>query len=803
VEKTPKPNYRLKRQRELRGWSQKEVADRIDTNTFTVSRWERGEAIPSPYYRTKLCNLFGMNAYELDFIGDKMDATDEHSSHQPPSVNNDDNSPLTVARPPNVPDEPGLLPPPHVPRIWTIPHAHNPFFTGREHLLALLHQRLSTARTAALTQAQTLYGLGGIGKTQAAVEYAFRHGDDYTHALWMHAASRESLVADFVALAALLDLAEQDEQDQQRVVAAVKGWLAAHAGWLLILDNADDLPLAQEFLPTRHQGSLLFTTRAQAAGALAASIEVEPLTPQEGTLLLLRLSKRLDMDTPLEQAQAEDRAEALRIVREVDGLPLALVQAGTYVEETGCSLADYLRLYATHRKDLLARRSRLLLDYSETVATTWSLSFQQVEQANPAAAELLRFCTFLAPDAIPEELLASGAAELGAVLGAAAADPFQLNEALAVLRRYSLLQRTSSTHMLSIHRLVQAVLKESMDQQTQRAWAERTVRAVNAAFPEADDGPDEKQPYYLQYYVSHVQECAMLIKEYHLYFPEAARLLFQAGVFLHFHGLYAQSHSLHQQALAVREQVFGSNHPAVAESLNALALRSRFQGDYEQAERFHQQALAIREKMLGPNHPATAQSLNNLGVLYRTQSKYEQAEPLLHRALIISEQSLGSEHSDTLFALINLAKLYIEQRKYEDAEPLAKQALATSERVLEPGHHIIAQSLNLRARLSYEQRNYEQAETLWKRALALVEKTFGLEHPSTAERLNNLAELYLAQGRLTQAESLCRRALSICEHILGSEHPDTITYRQHLSRIVSKKEAEQANGHYPPAPPGR
>src|SRR5438445_13431867 len=121
------------------------------------------------------------------------------------------------------------------------------------------------------------------------------------------------------------------------------------------------------------------------------------MTRKEGDMQMLHRSKEQDMDPPLSQPQAEARAEALRIVREMDGLPLALVQAGTYVEETGCSLADYLRLYATHRTDLLARRSRLFLDYPETVATTWSLSFQQVEQANPAAAELLRFCAFLAP----------------------------------------------------------------------------------------------------------------------------------------------------------------------------------------------------------------------------------------------------------------------------------------------------------------------------------------------------------------------------------------------------------------------
>src|SRR5205085_502200 len=171
-----------------------------------------------------------------------------------------------------------------------------------------------------------------------------------------------------------------------------------------------------------------------------------------------------------------DRAAAERIVKEMDGLPLALVQAGAYVEETGCSLMDYLSLYATHRKELLARRSGLTLDYPETVATTWSLSFQLIEQQSSAAAEVLRFCAFLAPDAIPEELLNRGAAELGPVLGAAARDPFTLNEALEVLRRYSLVQRDGSTQMLRIHRLVQIVLRECMDQETQRAWAEWAVR---------------------------------------------------------------------------------------------------------------------------------------------------------------------------------------------------------------------------------------------------------------------------------------------------------------------------------------
>ncbi|HYK85735.1 MAG TPA: tetratricopeptide repeat protein [Ktedonobacteraceae bacterium] len=739
------PNSRLHDAREERGWSQPELAAKIGTNFVAISRWENGLTFPSAYFRKKLCEVFDKTLAELD-----------------------------------------LIPPSSVPRIENVPITRNPFFTGRTQLLSLLYERLSTARTAMLTQPQALFGLGGIGKTQTAAEYAFRYGDEYTHVFWVLAATRETLVADVVTLAELLDLPEKDEQDQQKIVAAVKRWLATHEGWLLVLDNADDLLLAREFLPTNHKGYILYTTRAQAAGAIAASVEVEKLNVQDGSLLLLRWAKRLDIDMPLNHAKTEDRAAAERIVMEMDGLPLALVQAGAYIEETGCSLTDYLSHYATHRKDLLARRSPLFFDYPETVATTWSLSFQQVEQESPAAADVLRLCAFLAADVIPEELLMRGAAELGDAPGSLIADAFKLNEALEVLRRYSLIRRDSNAHTLSIHRLVQIVLKESLNEETQRAWAERTVRVVNAAFPEANYGSSTNY----QYYLPHAQECATLIAHYHLHFPEAAQLLYEAGAVLYFHGFYPQSQSLHQQALAIREQVLEPDHPATAESLNILGMLSRIEGDDGQAEQYHRQALAIREKILGPKHLATAFSLNNLGVLYRIQEKYEQAEQFLVQALTIREQLLGSEHPETLLTFINLAKLYSEQGKYEQSERLLQQTLVSSTRALEPEHPLIAQNLNVLARLYYEQGDNERAEILWMQSLAILEKSLGPEHSATAERLNDIAELYVAQGLYTEAQSYCQRAISICEKTLGPEHPDTITYRKHLTRIRNKKEAE-------------
>src|SRR5437660_909689 len=151
--KTDRPfplNARLRDARLDSGWSQGQLAEKIKTTSVNISRWENGLTFPTPYFRQQLCEVFGKTPVEL-----------------------------------------GLLPPSQVARIWNVPIAHNPFFTGREDLLALLHKRLSTLRTAAITQA--LYGLGGIGKTQTAAQYAFRHSDEYTHVFWMRAASRETL----------------------------------------------------------------------------------------------------------------------------------------------------------------------------------------------------------------------------------------------------------------------------------------------------------------------------------------------------------------------------------------------------------------------------------------------------------------------------------------------------------------------------------------------------------------------------------------------------------------------------------
>jgi hypothetical protein len=299
---------------------------------------------------------------------------------------------------------------------WNVPYLHNPFFTGREELLKQLHDNLTQNKAAALNQAQAIHGLGGIGKTQTAVEYAYRCREDYRYVLWVNAATRDELITSFDALAALLNLPERQEQDRTKIVVAVKQWFTTHHGWLLIVDNADDLAMAGDFLPTGGKGHLLLTTRAHAIGPLANGIEVEKLDSQQGMLLLLRRARVLALDVPLDDAPPEDRTAAEAIVQEMDVLPLALDQAGAFIEETGCSVSGYLDRYRQRQDLLLKRRGGTGKDHPEPVATTWSLSIERVEKLDPLAAELLRCCAFLAPDAIPEQMILDGASELDILL---------------------------------------------------------------------------------------------------------------------------------------------------------------------------------------------------------------------------------------------------------------------------------------------------------------------------------------------------------------------------------------------------
>jgi len=438
----------LRAYRKRKRLTQKQLAQVLETHTNTISSWELGTYLPQTRGLVlELARHLGLNDQETRQL---LEAS------------------LTALSP-----------------YWHLPSPRNPFFTGRQDILETLHQCLSTHQAS-----YVLHGLGGIGKTQIAVEYAYRHAQEYTAIFWIGAETPESITSSFLSIATLLGLPERQVSDQGRIAPAVRHWLSTHRQWLLIWDNVEDLDLLSSSLPPARQGAMLFTTRRQTLGTLAQGVELQPMMEEEGSLFLLRRARLLAPTAPLEQLkQLAQRtpfeyAAARELVAAMDGLPLALDQVGAYVQETPCSLADYLKLYQTRGAELLKRRGEVVIDHPALVVTTWSISFEKVEQANAAAAALLRVCAFLHPDAIPEELFVEGAALLGERPGPVAADAFLWHEAIRAASAYSLLKRNTEEHTLSLHRLVQAVLRERMSEQERELWQQRAIRMLNACFPE-------------------------------------------------------------------------------------------------------------------------------------------------------------------------------------------------------------------------------------------------------------------------------------------------------------------------------
>lgn len=364
---------RLRRERERHHWTQEYLAAQIGGSAISVIRWEKGQVRPHADMLKALIDLFGK---PIEAWG--------------------------VSRA----------------RVWTIPYLRNLYFTGRERILARLHTNLGEHNIVAVSQARAISGLGGIGKTQTALEYAYRYAEEYDLVLWVRADSREALLQQFAGLAVHFGLPNHADADQHRLAHAVKHWLETQCDevWLLIFDNVEDIPLVQEFLPTRGNGAVLLTTRLHAVGKHLRKIELDKLSLEEGEQFLLA---RMGFagEQGLESLPPGEREAAVQLCRSFDGLPLALDQAAAYIEERGCTLAEYLALYQQQRADLLRRENMVdRRDYPDSVATTWLLSFEQVEQASQVAADLLRLFAFLHPDAIPEELLLQGAAELGTPL---------------------------------------------------------------------------------------------------------------------------------------------------------------------------------------------------------------------------------------------------------------------------------------------------------------------------------------------------------------------------------------------------
>ena len=770
---TFKPNKLLKAAREERAWTQEEVAEKIGSDSVSISRWERGTRTTNAYFQRKLVELFGKSIQELGFLNEMIEEIQEHL-------------------PSRELHESEL----RYPDFWNVPF-QVPLFVGREDVLERLYDTLVTGKTTALTQA--ISGLGGIGKTMTAVRYAYKHRGEYNAILWIEADSRESFISGLIQLAHELNLPEKRLKDSNRILAAVRQWMKDSTRWLLILDNVEDIAIVHELLPTARRGHVLLTTRVQATGNAIINIELDNLTQEEGALLLLRKAAILDYTALLEEASEHNRELAMHLSSLMGGLPLALDQAGAYIREQGCSLAKYLERYQTRQVDLLKWRSPNSPDgtyaYPHSVATTWSLSFEKVSQASTSATDLLSFYVFLSPDSISEDLVTIGASELGPKLQQAT-DPLVFTNTLAILRNYSLVRPNVQDSTVSIHRLVQTIFKDNMNEQTREEWATRTVRAVYKTFQSFGNASFQQR----DHYISHAQLCLKYIIDEHFVFIEAADLLISIGRYLRQRALYAQSEPFCVQALAIVEQMRAPLHQDRAVALANLGHLRREQGRYEEATTLYQETVHIWQQKPPRTGVETlhATSLSNLAHSFIEQGKLANAEQYAKQGVELIEQLPHAEPFEIAYCLSILARTYREQEKYKEAETLYRRALMLHEQQAEPDMIEVAHHLNNIASMRVAQGDYIASEPLNRRALALLEEHVGHDHPDVAQCLICLSDFYtLHEKDFTEATRLNQRALEIYKDRLGLEHPDILEPLFNLAILAQQQnQLEQAESFY-------
>jgi tetratricopeptide (TPR) repeat protein len=638
-------------------------------------------------------------------------------------------------------------------------------FTGRERLLAHLDRGLTSKRAAAaVAEARAVHGLGGVGKTHLALEYAHRHARDYDLIWWVIADQPAAIAGQLVALARRLGLPEA--ADETETVAVLLDEFRHHDRWLLVFDNAEGPDQLRAYWPPGGEGHVLVTSRNPTWAAQATAIGVDVLSRPEAVAFPRRRA-------------GVDKHAADGISAALGDLPLALEQAAAYLEATSTAPGEYLELLRD-RGPQLFRLGRPATS-EQTIATVWALSLERVKAEAPAAQDLLALCAFLAPDDLPRAVLMRHPDLLPDPLGAAVSDRVGLQQTLGALRRYSLAAVTAES--ISVHRLVQAVIRDGLDQHQQERWIAIAARLLEAAFPDPRDDPDTWSD--AAALVSHALGVVGHLENSNAYPEMAVSMLNRVGAYSRERAEYSEAKPLLERALALAEKRLGPDRPDTALSLRNLAEVLREQGDLTGAQALHDRAVRVYETCLGPDHPDTAESISYLARILRAQGDLTRARSLFERALAVYEARFGPDDSRTAWSLSNLANALYDQGDLDGARPMYERALGIDEVCFGPDHPHTAWSLDHVARVLRATGNLSRARALYERALAIHEARLGLDHPTTAWSLNHLANLLRDQGDLDAARTLHERALAIREARLGPEHHMTAWSLSDLASVLN------------------
>ncbi len=642
--------------------------------------------------------------------------------------------------------------PGNLPVLWHMPPHRNPDFSGREDLLNLIHTRLGEGHPLAL------HGLGGVGKTQLAAEFAYRYAAEYDLVWWLRAADPATFTQECLALAEALGLKLEDAaQAPTRVRRELEARARAASRWLLILDDA---PGPETWLcalipsaPGGH-GHTLITTRHPDWPGVAHEQDVRVWSKEEAAAFLAQ------------QTGLEDPAGAAALAEVLGRLPLALAQAAAYMRASGVSYAQYVTLFETRTAELWARE-RSPADYPATVATTWSVAMDRAGDT-PGARELLNLCAMLAPDDLPLDLLPPHAASLPEPLAGVAADPLKLADAAAALRRYALLQGEGGRW--AVHALVQLVARQALPPEERAAWARATVALLLAACPDDIQTNVAGWPLCARL-LPHGLSAARWAEDFGAIEGSLGALLGALGMYLQYCVVTLPgAHRLLDRALQIGEKVWGRCSPVVAVRANNVGLVLKAIGDLSGAREALERALRIDEQVYGPEHPNVAIRVNNLGSVLQDLGDLLGAQAAFERALRIDEQVYGVDHPIVAACLNNLAALLREQGDSLGARVTLGRVLCIEERMHGLDDPRVAEVLNNLGSVLCDLDDLPGAQAALERSLAISEKCYGCDHPNLVPVLSNIGLVLAERGNLLHSRSFYERAMSIGERSLGSAH---------------------------------
>ncbi|KAB2098622.1 hypothetical protein AG0111_0g13152 [Alternaria gaisen] len=641
-----------------------------------------------------------------------------------------------------------------------------------------------------------LRGLGGMGKTQLAVEFARRHHRRFSSVFWLDGRSEDILKRSIASCAGRIlpgQIPETSRQyaadasvDIDAVVKDVIAWLARpdNTAWLLIFDNVDreyteqggdpDAYDVRRYLSGADHGSVLVTTRLARLEQLGETQHLGKMSTEQGQAILKNWYRKKD-----------DKAESERLLALLDGLPLAIAQAGAYLQESGVGLATYLRFYEQQWSELMASDDLAdapLQDYPErSVWTTWAISYQAIRERHEHTANLLLLWSFLDNKDLWHGLFAAACSRSALVakmlsewVGDIASSEIKFSGAMQLLCNYSLAEQMQDTGSYATHPVVHQWAHHSQGKRFAAELSRLAVVAVGWAVPESSTRDYAALQRRL---LLHAQACSSQVVKRKTVWDRGAAVgsnedinedqkretvldaVHMLGVLYANQGRLGEAEQMYERALQGYEEALGRNHSSTLNTVNNLGLLYKNQGKLGEAEKMFERALRGKEEALGVGHSSTLDTVNNLGLLYKNQGKLGEAEKMFERALRGKEEALGVGHSSTLDTVNNLGNLYADQGRLGEAEKMYDRALQGYEEALGVGHSLTLNTVNNLGALYAAQGKLDEAEQMFERALRGKEEALGVGHSSTLDTVGNLGNLYADQGRLGEAEQMYERAL--------------------------------------------